>query len=162
AGDECPIATTGAAPRLAADRSPSAFLSVDSDKFASGGCRSLPLSVMNWQVYITGDPNLPDDKPMFKIGPAGILLSVKEVLAARTPGQTEQQLASQYPGLTVDHLAAAHAYAAELIKAKTTKARLGALEEWCREFDTRFDRKTREEVKRLSYQMRIWKKILIS
>ena len=67
---------------------------------------------MNWQDYIERDPEVMLGKPVFK----GTRLTVEFVLERLGQGATPEELLENYVGLRLEHLRAAHAYAASVLR----------------------------------------------
>mgnify|MGYP002777323354 CR=1 FL=1 len=67
---------------------------------------------MNWQPYITTDPNVLHGTICF----AGTRIPVSVVLDNLADGATHSQILAQYPTLRVEHLNAALGFAADLAR----------------------------------------------
>ncbi|HRX86863.1 MAG TPA: DUF433 domain-containing protein [Phycisphaerae bacterium] len=67
---------------------------------------------MNWQDYIEVRPEVAVGKPVFK----GTRLTVEFVLERLSEGATADDLIDNYVGLTADHIRAATAYAAAVLR----------------------------------------------
>ena len=67
---------------------------------------------MNWQDFIEVRPGVALGKPVFK----GTRLTVEFVLERLGDGATIDDLVQNYVGLTADHVRAATAYAAALLR----------------------------------------------
>jgi uncharacterized protein (DUF433 family) len=67
---------------------------------------------MDWQQYITADPNILHGKVCFR----GTRIPVSVVLDNLAAGTPQDELLKQYPSLKAEFLAAALAYAAELAR----------------------------------------------
>ena len=67
---------------------------------------------MNWQDYIEVKPEVALGKPVFK----GTRLTVEFILERLGEGATMEDLIQNYVGLTPDHVRAASAYAAALLR----------------------------------------------
>jgi len=67
---------------------------------------------MNWQDYIERDPEVMLGKPVFK----GTRLTVEFILERLGQGATPEELLDSYVGLRLEHLLAAQAYAASVLK----------------------------------------------
>jgi uncharacterized protein (DUF433 family) len=68
--------------------------------------------MVDWKEYIERDPQILLGKPVFK----GTRLGVDFVLERLAQGATEQDLISNYEGLTPIHIRAAFAYAASAVR----------------------------------------------
>lgn len=66
---------------------------------------------MEWQEYIERNPNVLSGKPLIK----GTRIAVELVMRKLAGGYTFDQLLEAYPHLKKEHLAAACAYAADVI-----------------------------------------------
>jgi uncharacterized protein (DUF433 family) len=69
-------------------------------------------ALMNWRQHITVDPLVCHGKPCFR----GTRILVSVVLDNLAAGVPESEIATDYPGIGSDQLAAALAYAAELVR----------------------------------------------
>jgi uncharacterized protein (DUF433 family) len=67
---------------------------------------------MNWQEYIERDPQIMLGKPVFK----GTRLTVEYILERLGQGASPEELVENYEGLTLDHIRAAQAYAASVLR----------------------------------------------
>jgi uncharacterized protein (DUF433 family) len=67
---------------------------------------------MNWQEYIERDPEVVLGKPVFK----GTRLTVEFVLERLGQGATVEELLESYVGLQPEHIRAAQAYAASVLR----------------------------------------------
>ncbi|MGD2108792.1 MAG: DUF433 domain-containing protein [Phycisphaerae bacterium] len=67
---------------------------------------------MTWQDFIEVRPGVAQGKPVFK----GTRLTVEFVLERLSDGATIEDLVQNYVGLTPDHVRAAAAYAASLLR----------------------------------------------
>lgn len=67
---------------------------------------------MNWQDYIERNPQIMMGKPVF----TGTRLTVEYVLERLGLGATSAELVESYIGLTPEHIRAAQAYAAMLLR----------------------------------------------
>jgi len=67
---------------------------------------------MDWQHYITTDPNVLHGAICF----AGTRIPVSVVLDNLADGATPADILGQYPGLRSEHVSAALAYAADLAR----------------------------------------------
>ena len=67
---------------------------------------------MNWQTYIERDPQIMLGKPVFK----GTRLTVEFILERLGQGASEQELLDNYVGLEPEHIRAAQAYAADVLR----------------------------------------------
>jgi uncharacterized protein (DUF433 family) len=67
---------------------------------------------MDWHDYIERDPDVMMGKPVFK----GTRLTVEFVLERLGQGATEAELLENYVGLRPEHLRAAQAYAASVLR----------------------------------------------
>ena len=67
---------------------------------------------MNWQDYIERDPEIMLGKPVFK----GTRLTVEFVLERLSQGATADELVQNYVGLRPEHIPAALAYAASVLR----------------------------------------------
>ncbi len=67
---------------------------------------------MNWQDFIEVRPDVALGKPIFK----GTRLTVEFVLERLADGATADDLAQNYVGLTPEHVRAAIAYAAAVLR----------------------------------------------
>ncbi len=67
---------------------------------------------MNWQDYIDRDPEVMLGKPVFK----GTRLTVEFVLERLGQGATVEELLDAYVGLRPEHIRAAQAYAASVLR----------------------------------------------
>jgi uncharacterized protein (DUF433 family) len=67
---------------------------------------------MNWQEYIERDPEVMLGKPVFK----GTRLTVEFVLERLGQGATPDELLENYVGLRLEHIRAAQAYAASVLR----------------------------------------------
>ena len=67
---------------------------------------------MNWQDYIERDPNVMLGKPVFK----GTRLTVEFILERLGQGATSEELLENYEGLRPEHIRAAQAYAASVLR----------------------------------------------
>jgi uncharacterized protein (DUF433 family) len=67
---------------------------------------------MNWQDYIERDPEVMLGKPVFK----GTRLTVEFILERLGQGATVEELLSSYIGLQPEHIRAAQAYAASVLR----------------------------------------------
>lgn len=70
---------------------------------------------MDWRDYIHSDPKILGGKPVFK----GTRFSVERVLKLMGAGWTPQQIGAEYPGIEIEHLRAAAAFAADLMHDET-------------------------------------------
>jgi uncharacterized protein (DUF433 family) len=68
--------------------------------------------MINWEDYIQSDPEVAMGKPVFK----GTRLTVEFILERLAQGAAEQELLDNYIGLRPEHLLAAQAYAAALMR----------------------------------------------
>jgi uncharacterized protein (DUF433 family) len=68
--------------------------------------------LVNWQDFIEVKPDVALGKPVFK----GTRLTVEFVLERLADGATVDDLVSNYFGLSADHVRAATAYAAALLR----------------------------------------------
>lgn len=66
---------------------------------------------MDWRDYIYSNPGIGFGAPIFK----GTRIKVEFVLKLMAAGWTAQQMAGEYPGIEPQHLAAAAAFAAEML-----------------------------------------------
>ena len=69
-------------------------------------------NVMNWQDYIEVRPEVALGKPIFK----GTRLTVEFILERLGDGATVDDLVQNYVGLTPEHVRAATAYAAAVLR----------------------------------------------
>lgn len=67
---------------------------------------------MNWQDYIERDPEVMLGKPVFK----GTRLTVEFILERLGQGATVEELFESYVGLRREHILAAQAYAASVLR----------------------------------------------
>ena len=67
---------------------------------------------MNWQDYIEVKPDVALGKPVFK----GTRLTVEFILERLGDGASSEELIQNYVGLTTEHIRAATAYAAAMLK----------------------------------------------
>jgi uncharacterized protein (DUF433 family) len=67
---------------------------------------------MNWQKYIERDPNVMLGKPVFM----GTRLTVEFILERLGQGATPDELMENYEGLRPEHILAAQAYAASVLR----------------------------------------------
>ena len=67
---------------------------------------------MNWQDYIERDPEVMLGKPVFK----GTRLTVEFILDRLGQGAGEKELLDNYIGLRPEHIQAAQAYAASVLR----------------------------------------------
>lgn len=67
---------------------------------------------MNWQDYIESRPEVALGKPVFK----GTRLTVEFILERLGEGATTEDLVQNYVGLTPEHVRAATAYAAAVLR----------------------------------------------
>jgi len=67
---------------------------------------------MNWQDYIERDPEVMLGKPVFK----GTRLTVEFVLERLGQGASVEELLESYVGLRPEHIHAAQAYAASVLR----------------------------------------------
>ena len=67
---------------------------------------------MNWQDYIETKPGVALGKPVFK----GTRMTVEYILERLGQGATVEDLVQNYVGLTPEHIRAASAYAAAVLK----------------------------------------------
>ena len=67
---------------------------------------------MNWQEYIERDPEVALGKPVFK----GTRLTVEFILERLGQGATIEELLESYDGLRPEHIRAAQAYAASVLR----------------------------------------------
>jgi uncharacterized protein (DUF433 family) len=67
---------------------------------------------MNWQDYIYTNPKIGFGKPIFR----GTRIKVSFVLELMGAGWTAEQMATEFEGIEPEHLKAAAAFAAEMIK----------------------------------------------
>jgi uncharacterized protein (DUF433 family) len=67
---------------------------------------------MNWQDYIERDPEVMLGKPVFK----GTRLTVEFVLERLGQGASVEELLESYVGLLPEHIRAAQAYAASVLR----------------------------------------------
>ena len=67
---------------------------------------------MNWQDYIERDPEVMLGKPVFK----GTRLTVEFVLERLGQGDLVEELLESYVGLRPEHIRAAQAYAASVLR----------------------------------------------
>ena len=67
---------------------------------------------MNWQDYIERDPEMMLGKPVFK----GTRLTVEFVLERLGQGATADELLENYAGLLPEHIRAAQAYDASVLR----------------------------------------------
>jgi uncharacterized protein (DUF433 family) len=67
---------------------------------------------MNWQEFIERDPDVMLGKPVFK----GTRLTVEFVLERLGQGATVEELLDAYAGLRLEHIHAAQAYAASVLR----------------------------------------------
>ncbi|HWL93176.1 MAG TPA: DUF433 domain-containing protein [Phycisphaerae bacterium] len=67
---------------------------------------------MNWQDYIEAKPEVAQGKPVFK----GTRLTVEFILERLGDGATVDELVQNYVGLTAEHVRAATAYAAAVLR----------------------------------------------
>ena len=67
---------------------------------------------MNWQDYIERDQEVALGKPVFK----GTRLTVEFVLERLGQGATTEELLDAYVGLRPEHIQAAHAFAAAVLR----------------------------------------------
>jgi uncharacterized protein (DUF433 family) len=65
-----------------------------------------------WQEWIESNPDIMLGKPVFK----GTRITVEFILERLGEGAGEQELLDNYVGLRAEHLRAAHAYAAALLR----------------------------------------------
>ncbi|HEX8444630.1 MAG TPA: DUF433 domain-containing protein [Allosphingosinicella sp.] len=67
---------------------------------------------MNWREHIHSDPEIGRGKPIFR----GTRFKVEFVLKLMAAGWTYEQMAEEYPGILPEHLRAAAAFAAEMMR----------------------------------------------
>lgn len=67
---------------------------------------------MNWQDYIEANPGIALGKPVFK----GTRLTVEFILERLGEGATVDDLVQNYVGLTPEHIRAATAFAAAVLR----------------------------------------------
>lgn len=67
---------------------------------------------MNWQDYIERDPEVMLGKPVFK----GTRLTVEFILERLGQGAAVEELLNSYVGLRPEHIHAAQAYAASVLR----------------------------------------------
>ncbi len=67
---------------------------------------------MNWRDHIHSDPKIGFGKPIFR----GTRIKVEFVLKLMSSGWTAEQMAEEYPGIEPQHLLAATAFAAEMMR----------------------------------------------
>jgi uncharacterized protein (DUF433 family) len=67
---------------------------------------------MNWQDYIERDPEVMLGKPVFK----GTRLTVEFILERLGQGAAVEELLNSYVGLQPEHIRAAQAYAASVLR----------------------------------------------
>lgn len=67
---------------------------------------------MNWRDYIYSNPEIGRGKPIFR----GTRIKVELVLKLLGAGWTAEKMAAEYPGIEPDHLRAAAAFAADMMK----------------------------------------------
>jgi uncharacterized protein (DUF433 family) len=67
---------------------------------------------MNWQDYIERDPEVMLGKPVFK----GTRLTVEFILERLGQGASVEELLESYVGLRPEHIPAAQAYAASVLR----------------------------------------------
>ncbi len=67
---------------------------------------------MNWRDHIYSNPGIGFGKPIFR----GTRFKVEFVLKLMAAGWTYEQMAEEYPGILPDHLRAAAAFAAEMMR----------------------------------------------
>ncbi len=67
---------------------------------------------MNWQDYIERDPQVMLGKPVFK----GTRLTVEFILERLGQGAEVEELLENYEGLLPEHIRAAQAYAASVLR----------------------------------------------
>ena len=66
---------------------------------------------MDWREHIYSNPNIFGGKPIF----VNSRITVEMVLDLMGAGWTVEEMAAEYPGIVPDHVAAAAAFAAEMI-----------------------------------------------
>lgn len=76
---------------------------------------------MNWQDYITSDPNIMFGKPIIK----GTRIPVDLILEKMGNGETIDYLLTAYPRVSRDALLACLLFAAEIIKNEIVYAQAG-------------------------------------
>jgi uncharacterized protein (DUF433 family) len=67
---------------------------------------------MDWKEHIHSDAGILGGKPVFK----GTRIKVEFVLKLMGAGWSAEQMAEEYPGVLPEHLRAAAAFAADMIK----------------------------------------------
>ncbi|CAA9546151.1 MAG: hypothetical protein AVDCRST_MAG23-2559 [uncultured Sphingosinicella sp.] len=67
---------------------------------------------MNWREHIYSDPEIGGGKPIFR----GTRFKVEFVLKLIAAGWTYEQMAAEYPGILPEHLRAAAAFAADMMR----------------------------------------------
>lgn len=67
---------------------------------------------MNWRDHIHSDAEIRRGKPVFR----DTRITVEMVLKLMAAGWTAEQMAEEYPGILPEHLRAAAAFAADMIK----------------------------------------------
>jgi uncharacterized protein (DUF433 family) len=67
---------------------------------------------VSWQQYITIDPEIHHGEPCIK----GTRIPVTIIIGSLADGMTFDEILGYYPQLTNDHIRAALAYAAEMMK----------------------------------------------
>jgi uncharacterized protein (DUF433 family) len=70
------------------------------------------MAVMNWQEHIERDPQVMMGKPVFR----GTRITVEYILERLSEGATPQELLDNYEGLRPEHIPAALAYAAAVLR----------------------------------------------
>jgi uncharacterized protein (DUF433 family) len=73
---------------------------------------------MQWQSFITADPNVLTGKPIIK----GTRISVELVLECLGRGWSVDDILGQYPHLTRESITACVDYARDLVKSETVSA----------------------------------------
>jgi len=68
-------------------------------------------TMSDWTPYIEQDPEVMMGKPVLK----GTRLTVEHVLRELGSGQSEAEILAGYPRLTIEHVRAAQAYAADVL-----------------------------------------------
>src|SRR5579859_1763358 len=116
-------------------------------------------SQIDWRLWIDPRADRPDDPPIFK----NIPLSVAFLLGSRGIDESEDDLIKRFPGLTREHLAAVHAYLAEILRSRdiSTITRVAAIESWRDDIERDFDATTRSEVRELNKEARVLKRIIL-
>jgi len=67
---------------------------------------------MNWREHIHSDPEIGRGRPIFR----RTRFKVEFVLKLMAAGWTYEQMAEEYPGILPEHLRAAAAFAAEMMR----------------------------------------------